>query len=332
MYAILRANKISTNADASSLLGHSFRDEKGGHTPHNADPSRAGENSLVGQDSHKEAYQAYLDKLPEKVRKNGVRLVEYLVAASPEAMKAKTKSEQDTYMSDALDWLKKKHGAENVVGAAIHRDEQTPHMHVFVVPFSQERDDQGNLKKPGKLNAREFLGGRAKLSAMQTDFHKAVGEKHGLKRGEIGSRAKHETVRDYYNRVNSDAKIPDIDATEFEQQKLKGKKFAITSSYESGETVKARIMPKIEEELKSAHAILQESKANQRKAESKQARAEKSLDRFSGMEEYTKLSKEDQQLIQEQVSLLKTKRKMEAVKKENDLPKNKDGVRDDLER
>ena len=91
-------------------------------------------------------------------------------------------------------------------------------------------------------------------------------------------------------------------------------------------------MPKIEEELKSAHAILQESKANQRKAESKQARAEKSLDRFSGMEEYTKLSKEDQQLIQEQVSLLKTKRKMEAVKKENDLPKNKDGVRDDLER
>ena len=321
MYAIFRANKISTNADAASLLGHSFRDEKGGHTPHNADRSRAGENSLVGQDSHKEAYQAYLDKLPEKVRKNGVRLVEYLVAASPEAMKAKTKSEQDTYMSDALDWLKKKHGAENVVGAAIHRDEQTPHMHVFVVPFSQERDDQGNLKKPGKLNAREFLGGRAKLSAMQTDFHKAVGEKHGLKRGEIGSRAKHETVRDYYNRVNSDAKIPDIDAIDFHPRVTKKKLLGIGDEIEGGENIKARVMPKVKEQWKSAHAILKESKANQRKAESKQARAEKSLDRFSGMEEYTKLSQEDQQFIREQVSLLKTKRQMEAAKKEKELPK-----------
>ena len=321
MFAILRANKISTNADAASLMGHSFRDDKGGHTPHNADPSRAGENTLIGQDSHGEAYQAYLDKLPDKVRKNGVRLVEYLVAASPEAMNNKSRSEQDAYMQDALDWVKKKHGAENVVGAAIHRDEQTPHMHVFVVPFSQERDDQGNLKKPGKLNAREFLGGRAKLSEMQTKFADEVGKKHGLERGQEGSRAKHETVREYYNRVNTGAKFPEIDATEFHPRPTKTNFLGQPKEFEGGEAIKSRVVPLIQKEWKAVQAVQKERKAKTKKAESMQARAEKSLQRYEGMEEYTKLSQEDQKLIQQQVALLKTKRQMEAHRaKANEAP------------
>ena len=323
-YAILRVQKLKTNTAVRGSLKHAFRDQP---TP-NADSSMEAENSHIGAASVEEAISKYKGKLPEKVRKNGVRCIEYLMTGSPDAIHGKTRKEQDAYFSDCLDWLKEKHGAENVVYAGIHRDETTPHMYAYVVPLSQERDDQGKLKKPGKLNCREFLGGRTKLNEMQTDFAEKVGKRHGLERGKEGSRAKHTSIKEYYTRVNQRAKIPDIPANEFTQQVVE--KTLMSKTYESGDQVKARIMPKIEDELKTAHAILKESKANQRKAESKQARAENSLDRFSGMEEYTKLSQEDQQFIREQVSLLKTKRKMEAVKKENDLP-NKPNVKDGLE-
>ena len=69
-------------------------------------------------------------------------------------------------------WLKDKHGSENVVGLSIHRDETTPHLVAYVVPI----DEKGNL------NARHFLGGRNKLSQIQTDFAEHV-KGLGLKRG-----------------------------------------------------------------------------------------------------------------------------------------------------
>ena len=50
---------------------------------------------------------------------------------------------------DSLEWLRKRHGSDNVVGWSIHRDEQAPHLAVYVVPL-----------KDGKLNAKHFTGGR----------------------------------------------------------------------------------------------------------------------------------------------------------------------------
>ena len=56
-----------------------------------------------------------------------------------------------------------------------------------------------NLKsQKGKLNARNFLGGRDKLRAMQTDFAQKVGADFGLDRGIEGSKLKHERVQRNY--------------------------------------------------------------------------------------------------------------------------------------
>ena len=35
---------------------------------------------------------------------------------------------------DSLEWLRKRHGSDNVVGWSIHRDEQAPIWPVYVVP------------------------------------------------------------------------------------------------------------------------------------------------------------------------------------------------------
>ena len=119
-------------------------------------------------------------------------------------MQGKARSSQDAYFRDALDWLKNKHGAENVVYAGIHRDETTPHMYAYVVPRVGE-----------KLNCRQFLGGARALNEMQTDFAQSVGIKHGLERGLEGSRARHTAIGQYYGRVNQKTpQTPDIDLPE----------------------------------------------------------------------------------------------------------------------
>ena len=86
-------------------------------------------------------------------------------------MQGKPKSEQDAYFRDSLEWLKQRHGAENVVYAGIHQDETTPHMYAYVVP----RDPES-----GRLNAKRWLGGAKALRDMQSEFAEQVGRQHGL--------------------------------------------------------------------------------------------------------------------------------------------------------
>lgn len=188
-YAILRTQKLKSGHAVRRSLTHAFREQD---TP-NADPMRACENTHIGAKSAKEALARFNARLPEKVRKNAVLAVEYLVTASPEDMHGKTRQEQDAYFRDALRWLQAKHGTENIVYAGVHRDETTPHMYAYVVPIDER----------GKLNCRAFLGGARALTEMQTDFAKSVGQFHGLQRGIEGSKAKHTTVKQYYARANA---------------------------------------------------------------------------------------------------------------------------------
>lgn len=187
-FAIIRAKKLSTVGQITSSAQHTFRERE---TP-NANPERTSENQiLVGPENAREIYQAWLDRAPDKVRSNAVRAVEYLITASPEAMQRMTRAEQDSYFKDALTFLQDKHGKENILSAVVHRDETTPHLTAMVIPL----DDRG------KLNARQFLGGRDKLRELQTAFAERVGKEHGLERGMENSRARHRTIRSFYAEV-----------------------------------------------------------------------------------------------------------------------------------
>ncbi len=199
-YAILRAQKLKSAVAVHRSLKHAFREQD---TP-NADAERTPDNTHIGAESTREAMEAFRSRLPEKHRKDAVLAVEYLITGSPEAMHGKDRASQDAYFGDALDWLKKRHGAENVVYAGIHRDETTPHMYAYVVPRVGE-----------KLNCRAFLGGAKALSQMQTDFADKVGRAHGLERGLERSKARHTTIREFYGRVGKPAeKAPPLDVPE----------------------------------------------------------------------------------------------------------------------
>lgn len=185
-YAILRTAKLKTVGNIVGSLSHNYRTRE---TP-NADPSREADNFHQIK-TQKEAAEAIRKRIPTKHRKDAVLCIEYMITASPDFFC--DKNDKAIYFEVAHQWLKDKHGAENVVTVSIHEDETTPHMVAYVVPLDEH----------GKLNAKKFLGGREKLSEMQTDFANHV-QGLGLERGIKGSKAKHTSIKEYYARIQKE--------------------------------------------------------------------------------------------------------------------------------
>jgi len=172
----------------ASSLKHNFRERE----TLNADADRTPDNTHLAAQSTDEAMGALREKLPEKRRKDAVVAVEYLFTTSPEWAESATEAAQARFFDSSMKWLENKYGAENVITATIQRDETTPHLSAFVVPITQD----------GRLSAKEFIGNKSKMSADQTSFADAVKD-IGLERGVRGSKAKHQSIRQYYAKVNA---------------------------------------------------------------------------------------------------------------------------------
>ena len=180
--------------------------------------------------------------------------IEYFVGASPAWFEGKGQFAQNEYFGDALKWLKARHGAHNVVGWSIHRDESTPHMVAYVVP----------LDEAGKLNAKRWLGGRALLSRMQTDFADQVAQRHGLARGIEGSRAHHQTVKEWYAQAQQPAQHVQISPEEVQPKVLR--KGILTSTYETPEMVAERLTRAVQQAYTPAVKQAQQSRSEARRA------------------------------------------------------------------
>ncbi len=193
-FAILRVSKLSGMGKVAAAARHNLRERDAS----NARPEDVNRNiHLAGARTSQELAKLWEERAPEKVRKNAVHALEYVVTASPEKMQAMGQEDSERYLRDALTWLEEKHGPENILSAVIHQDETTPHLQVLVIPIDER----------GKLNARAMVGGKAQLSTMQTDFAERVGAKYELDRGIKRSNARHETIKSYYGRVNDNAEI-----------------------------------------------------------------------------------------------------------------------------
>ncbi|HAK2546034.1 TPA: plasmid recombination enzyme [Salmonella enterica] len=257
-FVVLRTEKLKHLASVYRSLKHSFREQD---TP-NAAAELGHENSHFGAQSAAAAQAAIKAKLPEKRRKDAVLAIEYLVTASPEAMHSKSREQQDAYFADSLEWLKERHGAENVVYAGIHRDEKTPHMYAYVVPLDPDS---------GRLNAKRWLGGSKALNQMQTEFAEKVGAQHGLERGIEGSKARHQTIKKHYAAIEKGTKNHveiSPEALEPRAYKREGlaEKLRLTTRVESTEAVAARLSASVNEGFAGTIANAAESAQNARRA------------------------------------------------------------------
>ena len=135
-FCILRTEKHNTIGSVSAALSHDLRARQ---TP-NADPKLYDKNtySSTDIDSVLSEMKRLVDSCEDKCKNDKpVLCVQYLITASPEAAESPS-FDFDKYLNDGLAAIKKKHGAENVIFNATHRDETTPHMTVYVVPVVDE--------------------------------------------------------------------------------------------------------------------------------------------------------------------------------------------------
>ena len=195
-FAILRIQKLKSFADVGGSLSHNYRNRE----TLNADSDRTHLNDH-DLDTNEKCMTAIRDRIPEKRRKDAVLCIEHLITASPDWDGWGTSKETE-FFDQSKKWLENKYGKKNVVSTTIHRDETTPHLVAYVVPVDEDS---------GRLNAKKFIGGsRHTLSQMQTDFAVEVKDL-GLDRGVQGSKAKHTSIKEYYEKLNNYENEPGIE-------------------------------------------------------------------------------------------------------------------------
>lgn len=84
-----------------------------------------------------------------KIRKDQVCCIEIRLSASPEAMaEIIAQGRLMDWCRESVKWAQREHGKENIVSAVLHMDEETPHLHVSLVPVVQgESKKQATTKK-----------------------------------------------------------------------------------------------------------------------------------------------------------------------------------------
>ena len=126
------------------------------------------------------------------LRKDAVKYISIVTSGSHEDMQQIVDDNKlNTWAHQNFVFMAKQFGAKNIVEFSVHMDERTPHIHCVVVPLTPD----------GRLSAKEVMGNREKLSELQSQYAERMAS-FKLNRGIKGSTATHETVKEYYARIN----------------------------------------------------------------------------------------------------------------------------------
>ena len=137
---------------------------------------------------------------PAKLRKNGVIAYEAVLTASPTYFQNLAPEERGVKFRRWYDEQKRfvlaKYGEHRVVSMVLHLDEQTPHIHVVILPLEFRAD--GRSKDGAKRWALvgRTISGPGQFDRLQDEYARAM-EPLGLSRGEVKSGRKHKPVREY---------------------------------------------------------------------------------------------------------------------------------------
>lgn len=126
-----------------------------------------------------------------KVRKDAVALVEIVLTFSPEAEEHIARNFKEWYRKN-MQWVKDTFGDDNLIRCDINRDQETLHLHTFIVPL----DEKGNF------NAKRWFGKKEQLERLQDSYAEYMAE-FGLERGlsKNITKAIHQTKQQYERKM-----------------------------------------------------------------------------------------------------------------------------------
>lgn len=284
------------------------------------------------------ALDTYIQELPADMRpriieetdteigKNTTTVaVEIVISATPTYFRDKAddhgvydKKKTNDWIDANVKFLKEKFG-ENLLDVTVHLDEKTPHMHANVAPLEKvnrkKRRTKEQIRKNEKAKTYETysfnaakLFNKAALQQLQTEAYLAV-EHLGIERGIKGSKLKHQTLKQFY------AKINEIN----EQAKIRPKKLAPDFSlpepklFETAKSYKARAEKKISKKLSETRKKLNQAitamlHANEQEASAKQTLqsvfdvigvdGQHPLDTINNLRDFERQLKEEQEKLQ----------------------------------
>ena len=205
--------------------------------PKNADPTRThlNRNLVSYPDGIKDRSAAIQKRLEEagltrKIGSNQVRAIRINVSGTHEDMERIEKEGRlDEWCADNMKYFADLFGKENIVAAHLHRDEETPHIHITLVPIvkgerkRRKREEQAKKryrKKPAdtvRLCADDIMT-RLKLKSYQDSYAVAMA-KYGLQRGIDGSQARHKSTQQYYRDIQKLADSLKSEVVNLQEQK-----------------------------------------------------------------------------------------------------------------
>lgn len=181
-YAVVHMMKIKSGA-VGGIQSHNNREHEPKTNP-DVDMSRSEDNyDLISCDNYKRSIKEKMSNLVESsraVRKDAVVVCNFIVTSDNETMDALGADRQREFFQDSVKWFSDRYGVDRVLNATVHMDETTPHLHIGVMPITQD----------GRLSAKAIFT-KTEMKAIQTEFARDVGEKYGLERGVEGSERTH---------------------------------------------------------------------------------------------------------------------------------------------
>ena len=329
-------------------------------TPDNAEPGRTHLNrELISREfvdpetdrkKNLTISQAVKNRIREagvmKIRKNQNIALEVILTGSPETMTGLNEKQIDQWAQESLDWAGRQWGKENLVSAALHLDEKTPHIHLVVVPIVQgvsrrTRTRERELKKKGikvqggtrnsdvnRLCANDLVT-RPLLSSYHTSYAKEVGAKYGLERGvwaEPGSRKRHQSSIEYNRQLkrqeleewdmlaslveDNEDMMNRLDQADVDLQNAQRQLDIINESLAQAEKRKEQVHKELEEEekfLKEAKDILNEVIRRGRAVEDEIQERESYIQSISSMS-FWKLHEQIPEMMKEDLTRILNKR------------------------
>ena len=181
-YAVVHMMKIKSGA-VGGIQSHNNREHEPKTNP-DVDMSRSEDNyDLVPCSSYKKSIKEKLSNLVESsraIRKDAVVVCNFIVTSDSATMEALGADRQREFFEDSVKWFSNRYGADRILNATVHMDETTPHLHIGVIPITQD----------GRLSAKAIFT-KTEMKAIQAEFARDVGEKYGLERGVEGSERTH---------------------------------------------------------------------------------------------------------------------------------------------
>lgn len=209
-YAILRTKRLKDSDKIGQAFAHNLRTKY----QNNVDKSKSHSNEILIDEldfanakdfdkGYSQILDDYYKAIDAKEKKNSVKMMEFVLTASPEFFKNASPAQLEDWKKEQIKFAQKEFKS-NLKFAVLHLDESSPHIHVMVSVEEKKQVKFKNRygsgeKEQTSLNARRFN------NEYLIDLHTRYAEhnkKFGLVRGKKKSKAVHKDLQEFYKDVD----------------------------------------------------------------------------------------------------------------------------------